>query len=154
MNRSVLSSQQVDEFITRGFVRLAGAFSEDAARMARKFLWQKLAAYDVKPDDPTTWTQPMIHVREVYSSSEFEACSTLRLKDGVEDLVGRGRWIARDDVGGWGDPRGGWIPLHRGPLSRPVSGWDRSPGGDPCLYCGPSVDRRSDRSTPRSPALQ
>lgn len=54
MRYKVLDEQQVDEFISRGYVCLRGALSSDFIEEATSNLWIRLG-YD--PHDPSTWTE-------------------------------------------------------------------------------------------------
>ncbi|KKB86587.1 hypothetical protein VW29_01385 [Devosia limi DSM 17137] len=49
-NLLALSAAQIDLFITDGFVRIDNAFPRDVAAAARA----------IHPDDPATWTRPLM----------------------------------------------------------------------------------------------
>ncbi|MDQ2732490.1 MAG: hypothetical protein M3Y56_12590 [Armatimonadota bacterium] len=119
----VLTEEQVDHFIERGYVRLEEAFSPQQALAAQDFLWERLAANGLKKEDPASWTEPLVHLKETYTDPVFGACSTERLRDAVEDLVGRGRWSDREATGNWG-----WWPVNFSlgsdrPWDVPTGGW-------------------------------
>ena len=120
----VLSSAQIDHFIHQGFVRLDDAFPRSTADAARAILWRDTGC---DPDNPATWTKPVIRLG-MYSDKPFlEAANTARLHRAFDQLVGTGRWLpcgamgtfpvrfpSREDTGdtgwhvdvsfGWEDP--------------------------------------------------
>jgi hypothetical protein len=85
-----LEPAQIEQFITSGFVRLDGAFSRECADAARAILWQ---ATGCSPDDPATWTRPVIRLGMFTQPPFVEAANTPRLHAAFDQLVGRGRWL-------------------------------------------------------------
>lgn len=59
MDFQVLTTEQAEQFVERGFVVIRGCFSREAAAEYTSTIWTRLG-YD--PDDPATWTQPSIHM--------------------------------------------------------------------------------------------
>jgi ferredoxin len=55
----VLSNAQIEQFIQDGFVRIDRAFPRQLADEGRAILWRDLPCH---PDDPATWTQPVIRL--------------------------------------------------------------------------------------------
>ena len=91
-----LSAAQVDAFITDGFVRLDQAFPRELADEGRAILW---AATGCNPDDPATWTKPVIRLGG-YSELPFrEAANTPLLHAAYDQIVGRDRWVAAQGLG-------------------------------------------------------
>ncbi|MGV3619318.1 MAG: phytanoyl-CoA dioxygenase [Archangium sp.] len=86
----------VDRFIHEGFVRLEGAFSEVLAAQCRDVLWR---ASGCSPDDPSTWTKPVIRIGELSLPMFREAASTPALHAAFDELVGRGQWLPRGGLG-------------------------------------------------------
>jgi hypothetical protein len=84
-----LTPAQIEQFITDGFVRIEHAFPRAQADAARAILWK---ATGVDPDDPTTWTQPVIRLGMFTQAPFIEAANTPRLHAAFDQLVGRGRW--------------------------------------------------------------
>jgi hypothetical protein len=107
MALKVLSPSDVEQFIELGYVKLAHAFTPDAAMAVQAFLGGKLAERGILKDDRATWTKPLVHIKEAYNGPVFEACETDRLTDAVEDLVGEGRWRTRNESADWG-----WWPVN------------------------------------------
>ena len=54
-----LSDAQIEQFIQDGFVRIDRAFPRELAEQGRVILWRDLPC---DPDDPATWTQPVIRL--------------------------------------------------------------------------------------------
>ena len=80
---------QIERFITDGFVRIDRAFPRALADAARAILWN---ATGCSPDDPTTWTQPVIRLGMFTQVPFIEAANTPRLHAAFDQLVGPGRW--------------------------------------------------------------
>ncbi|WP_224365330.1 phytanoyl-CoA dioxygenase family protein [Hyalangium versicolor] len=84
-----LSRAQIDQFITDGFIRLDNAFPRALADEARTILW---ADTGCDPEDPRTWTRPVIRLNQ-YGHPPFKAAAnTLILHQAFDQLVGPGRW--------------------------------------------------------------
>ncbi len=83
-------------FIRDGFVKLPRAFSRDTADEARAILWRDTGC---DPDNPSTWTNPVVRLG-YYADAPFrDAVNTPMLHDAFDALVGCGRWLPRVDVG-------------------------------------------------------
>src|SRR5688572_15693208 len=91
-----LEPPEIEQFITDGFVRVAHAFSRELADQARAILW---TATGCNPDDPTTWTQPVIRLGGFTEPPFIEAANSSRLHTVYDQLVGRGRWLRPAAVG-------------------------------------------------------
>ena len=85
-----LEPAQIEQFITDGFVRIDHAFPRERAAAARAILWK---ATGCSPDDPTTWTQPVIRLGMFTQTAFVEAANTPRLHAAFDRLVGQGRWL-------------------------------------------------------------
>jgi hypothetical protein len=82
-------------FIEDGFVRLPHAFPSSVAEAARAILWRDIGA---SPDDPATWTRPVVRLG-MYGQAPFvEAANTPVLHRAFDALVGAGRWLPRDSL--------------------------------------------------------
>ena len=84
-----LTPAQIEQFISDGFVRIDHAFPRAVADAARSILWQ---ATGCRPDDPATWTQPVIRLGMFTQPPFIEAANTPRLHAAFDQLVGPGRW--------------------------------------------------------------
>ncbi|MFG3119619.1 phytanoyl-CoA dioxygenase family protein [Streptomyces sp. NPDC048197] len=93
---NVLTTDQVERFVTDGFVHLEGAFPRSLADECRAFLWRETGC---DPDDPATWTRPVVRLSG-YGDEPFQrAATTPRLHGAFDQLVGRGRWLPRTGLG-------------------------------------------------------
>lgn len=98
----MLSELQQAEFETAGILRLAGAFSEMAARSMREQLWRSFAdRYGMRPDEAATWTvrQPT-GFQALTRSGVFHAVAGEALTQALDQLLGR-RW---ERLKHWGAP--------------------------------------------------
>jgi hypothetical protein len=67
-----MSPDDVEQFVTDGFVRFPGAVDRATADACRAELW---TATGCDPDDPATWTRPVIRL-EHFASPPFRAAAT------------------------------------------------------------------------------
>jgi hypothetical protein len=86
----VLDDAQVAHFIERGYVRLDHAFPPALAEEARAILWRDLGC---DPDDPATWTKPVVRLGMYTEAPFIAAANTPRLHGAFDQLVGAGRWL-------------------------------------------------------------
>jgi len=92
----LLNHKQIEEFINVGYVKIEDAFPINIADECRNILWKDC---ECNPDDPVTWTRPVIRLGD-YSQEPFrKAVNTPILHSAFNDLVGRGRWIQRNSLG-------------------------------------------------------
>lgn len=80
---------EIEQFITDGFVRIDEAFPRALANEARAILWR---ATGCTPDDPATWTQPVVRLGMFTEPALVGAANTPRLRQAYDALVGEGRW--------------------------------------------------------------
>ena len=91
-----LSKADIGHFIRDGFVRIAAAFPRKVADDARAILWRDTGC---APDDPSTWTRPVIRLGD-YAHEPFRiAANTAVLRGAFDQLVGVGRWQPRGSLG-------------------------------------------------------
>jgi hypothetical protein len=91
-----LSAAQVEQFINDGFVRLEQAFPCEWAEEGRAILWRDLPC---DPNDPATWTKPVVRLSWYYGGPFEKAANTPRLIAALNQLVGGERWRPRDSLG-------------------------------------------------------
>jgi hypothetical protein len=91
-----LDSAAVRRFIEDGFVRIDDAFPPALAAEARAILWRDTGA---APDNPATWTKPVVRLG-MYTASPFvAAANTPTLTAAYDALAGRARWLAPRALG-------------------------------------------------------
>lgn len=87
--KEVLNKEQIDHFIYKGFLRIDNAFDPQLAEEARRILWQDM---DCDPNQPATWTKPVIWLG-MYTQPHFvAAANTPVLLAAFDQLVGPGNW--------------------------------------------------------------
>ena len=91
-----LSPADIDAFMRDGFVRVDEAFPRPLADEARAILWR---ATGCDPDDPKTWTRPVIRLDQFGQPPFVAAANTAVLTRAFDQLVGEGRWVPRQTLG-------------------------------------------------------
>ena len=84
-----LENAQVEQFISDGFVKIDNAFSRELADECRAILWRDTGC---DPDDPKTWTRPVIRLGQYGQQPFVRAANTLLLHHAFDQLVGKDRW--------------------------------------------------------------
>jgi Phytanoyl-CoA dioxygenase (PhyH) len=92
----MLTNEQIEQFITNGYVRVEQAFSRELADRCRKILW---ADTGCDPDDRSTWKQPVIWLPDHSEAPFVQAANTRKLRTAFDQLVGKGRWQPRFSSG-------------------------------------------------------
>lgn len=92
----MLSSGQIERFITDGYVRIDRAFSRELAAECRIILWRDMGC---SPDDPATWTRPVIRLAGYHGEPFVKAANTRVLSSAYDQLVGPGRWAPMRGLG-------------------------------------------------------
>lgn len=92
----VLGRAAINDFIKNGFVKIEGAFPSELAGRARSILWNDLRC---DPDDPSTWTGPVIRLGMYTQETFLAAANTPKLHAAFDQLVGAGRWLPCTSVG-------------------------------------------------------
>ena len=93
---TVESLQQ--RFVGDGFVHIEHAFSSEVARDCRDLLARDLGC---DPEDPSTWSRPVVRLGDYPQEPFRRAANTPALHAAFDALVGRDRWIARSSLGGF-----------------------------------------------------
>ena len=93
-----LTDAQKHQFVHEGFVCIENAFSPEVAADARAILWRDTGC---DPQDASTWTRPVIRLGD-YPHEPFRvAANGPALHAALDDLVGKGRWVPRQSLGGF-----------------------------------------------------
>jgi hypothetical protein len=91
-----LSEAQIQQFIQEGFIRVDRAFPRELADEGRAIMWRDLPC---DPDDPATWTKPVIRLPGYGQELFRKAVNTPILHAAFDQIVGKGRWRPRDGLG-------------------------------------------------------
>lgn len=91
-----LSAAEIEQFIEDGFVRIDGAFPRKLAAEGRSIMWRDIPC---DPDDPATWTRPVVRLTGYGGGPFAAAANTPILHSAFDQLVGKGRWVPRDGLG-------------------------------------------------------
>lgn len=119
----MLTPQEIDRFVTDGYVTVKGALSRDFCKAVTDRAWKRLN-YD--PNDPATWAQPHVHLPR--STTWRVADVAPRAWEAITQLVG-GEERVRDDHRIWDDSL--IVNLRRDadkpwtPPSRTTPGWHK-----------------------------
>lgn len=84
-----LSEHEIATFVRDGFVHLPGAVPRSTALRCQAELWR---ASGCDPQDPTTWTEPVVRVPNLSTPPFVEAATTGALHEAYDQLVGEGGW--------------------------------------------------------------
>lgn len=91
-----LTKDQIDGFINDGFVKVENAFSKEIADQCLAILWK---ATQCDPDNPESWTQPVIRIGELELEPFKNAANTPLLLHAFDQLAGKNNWIPRATLG-------------------------------------------------------
>ncbi|MGY3690308.1 hypothetical protein ACVIGA_000388 [Bradyrhizobium sp. USDA 3240] len=91
-----LGDAQIQQFIQDGFVRIDHAFPRALADQGRAILWRDLPC---DPADPATWTRPVVRLGHYGDEPFKQAANTPVLYAAFDQLVGKGRWLPRPNLG-------------------------------------------------------
>lgn len=94
--REVLSPTQIKQFIEDGFVRIDDAFPAELAAAVRDILWKDM---DADPDDPATWTKPVVRLGMYAQPPFIRSANTPKLHAAFDQLVGKDKWIPCESMG-------------------------------------------------------
>lgn len=94
--KRALDAAQIEQFITQGFVRIDEAFPRALADEGRAILWRDTGC---DPDDPATWTKPVIRLWNYAQEPFRRAANTDILHQAFDQLVGQGRWLPLGSLG-------------------------------------------------------
>jgi hypothetical protein len=91
-----LSNYDIENFINKGFVKINSAFPKEVADDCRNILWK---ATQCDPNNPATWTEPVIRIGELALEPFREAANTTVLHNAFDQLAGKGNWLPRQTLG-------------------------------------------------------
>ncbi|WP_149539395.1 phytanoyl-CoA dioxygenase family protein [Siccirubricoccus phaeus] len=91
-----LGGRDIGRFVADGFIRLEAAFPRELAEAGRAILWR---ATGCDPEDPRSWTRPVIRLGHHAEAPFRAAANTPVLHAAFDQLVGPGRWRAPAGLG-------------------------------------------------------
>lgn len=91
-----LASDHVQRFIADGFVKIENAFARGLATRCTDELWAEMG---LSPDEPASWTAPVVRIGFRASPPFVEAANAPVLRRAYDQLVGKERWLAPTGLG-------------------------------------------------------
>jgi hypothetical protein len=91
-----LTSAQTEAFVVNGFVRIDDAFPRALADQGRAILWRETGC---DPDNPSSWTKPVIRLGGYADQVFRDAANTPRLHAAYDALAGAGNWLPPGGLG-------------------------------------------------------
>jgi hypothetical protein len=91
-----LTDQQVQAFVTDGFVRLDDGFSAEEGVRCQDELW---AATGYDRSDSSTWSSTRVRLDGFATAPFPRAATTPALHEAFDQIVGPGGWVPRDGLG-------------------------------------------------------
>jgi hypothetical protein len=90
----------ISDFCANGFLVVRGAVAPDVVHQCVEVVEQEMRVRAVDPHDPTTWTEPVVRL-PCPEGPPFAAAGTSgALWSAYDALLGPGRWVPRQGVGG------------------------------------------------------
>lgn len=91
-----LTAEQVEGFLSDGFIKLEGAFPREVGEQCRDQLW---SASGCDPNDRASWIEPVIRLGGLATPPFQQAATTPALHEAFDQLAGPGSWIPRIGLG-------------------------------------------------------
>jgi phytanoyl-CoA dioxygenase PhyH len=85
-----------EQFVRDGYIKIEQAFPADLAARCRDLLWLHTGC---DPVDPSTWTAPVVRIRDQADPLFAAAANTDRLREAYDALVGPDHWMPRTTLG-------------------------------------------------------
>src|SRR5690606_11975682 len=92
----ILGKKEIEQFVTKGFIRIDNAFSKETADAVLNILWADLP---FNRFDSSTWTEPVIRLGMYTQQPFIESLNTHKLHSAFNQLVGEDKWIPCRSVG-------------------------------------------------------
>jgi hypothetical protein len=91
-----LKTQQIEQFIYEGYVKIENAFPAEIADDCRAILWK---ATGCDPGNPDSWAQPVIRIGELGHEPFVKAANTDILHQAFDQLLGKDSWLPKNTLG-------------------------------------------------------
>jgi hypothetical protein len=111
-----LTEKDTHQFIQQGYLVVHEAFQRELAERIIPMVWAEL---EIDPNDPSTWTEPVVWLRQVLKKEPIPQIHTKRYHEVIDDLCGQGRWYATNNGAGYwpillpGFAKPPWRPLNK-----------------------------------------
>ena len=93
---AILDSEQIENFVNKGFVCIENAFSREIAEAARDILWADLG---LDRHDPVSWKKPVVRLG-MYAQAPFvQSANSPVLHRAYDQLVGVNNWLPAGSMG-------------------------------------------------------
>lgn len=92
----MLSANQIDQFVQRGFIQLSNVVPAETCAEIRNILWSKTGLNKL---DRTSWSEPVVRLGEFHDEPFRTAANMPQLLDAFDQLVGENRWQPRMSLG-------------------------------------------------------
>jgi Phytanoyl-CoA dioxygenase (PhyH) len=96
----VLTDAEIAAFTADGYVAVRQAVPAGIVRACQDDVWAALAERGVRRGDPATWPDPVVRVNCPDSAAFTAAGTRPALWEAYDQLIGEGRWLRRQGVGG------------------------------------------------------
>jgi hypothetical protein len=93
----IFSREEIEQFITDGFVILRRGFSKEVAAECREFIWRKIGEWA----DCTAPEHCRVKLNNHFSETPFDRLMNERLETALADLTGEQRFVSHQEFGGW-----------------------------------------------------
>ena len=91
-----LSPEQITQFINDGYIKIEDAFPKEVADECLAILWKETGC---DPNNPNTWTRPVIRIGELGFEPFKTAINTPILHKSFDQLAGKNNWLPRTTIG-------------------------------------------------------
>lgn len=91
-----LSHQDIEQFVTDGFIRIDEAFPSQIAEEVVNLLWEDIP---FTRSDSNTWIEPVIRLGMYTQAPFIESVNTLKLHTAFDQLIGFNKWTPCRSVG-------------------------------------------------------
>lgn len=92
----MLSSQEIEQFISDGYIRLDRAFPRELADQGREILWRDMRC---SQSDSRTWDRPVVLLGGYHDDPFKKAANTPELVSAYDQLVGPECWVPMRGIG-------------------------------------------------------
>jgi hypothetical protein len=95
-----MNKPSTEGFLENGFVVIRGAIAPSVLRECIDAIESELRRHDVDPQDPKTWTKAVVRFNCPEGPAFARAGTSPALWEVYDALLGSGRWVPRQGVGG------------------------------------------------------